>query len=1039
MIRLTKYSATHFVIWACSVVILVFGLFRLSPRGQTERTLANGAPVTASLTKGEAHRYLLRLDAGQFARVESKALTDDITLELFAPDGTSLMKMKARNWIPEGNSVAAIADEMATYLVEIKAMDPQKDAVSYQIRISESRPAGQADRLRCQGEYLFAAGEQIYDQRTKEAWEQAIEKYEAALPYFEKAEDWFGAARDVETKGEAYLKLAAFRDAQDAFDKAFLLVKNAEPTTQTRSLEAKIDNNMGVIADEQYDKQNALLHYSRALAVFRQLGNSLAEGVCLMNIGNVYNLTGRPEEALRWYDQSLRILKELGNRRQLAALLNSRGAARYYLEQYQQAIEDQTASLDLWRNLGDAGEEGWTLNHIAANHLALLEAQTALELLNEALPLVKKGGNRSDEASVRYNLGNAYRLLGQFDMALEYYQQALELRQPLNESVRDALTIGKISETERTRGNLAEALLQSDRALALIEQVRQQYSNPLLAAGYSSATHQLYADRIALLFELQQRQPASGYNVQAFQTSERAHARALLESLSNLGKALQPELPAEQAQRVPSLQERIERVTAERSRVARTAPSEARNARLNELEAQERQLMTEADELQGEVLARNPRYSALFHPKPLSPAEIRDQLLMPDSLLLEYFIARDRLYLFALTREGDHWLQAFEIQDPAGIEQAAAFFQRKRFESAGELQSRLSYQSPEFTRIVQYLSDKLLGPVEPLLQKRKIWIVSDGGLQRIPFAALPDPRKASSSAVTGSDSQSVPQTSITPLIVEHEIVELPSASTVVWLRRMLAARPPASGTIAVLADPVFSASDARVKFVAPETEPKPASLPQQLKDTPDLQQTFRSLETESPALRRLAASRDEAQAIAKLAPGRSLIALDFDANRQMVLDGALANFRYLHFATHAYVDDDLPGLSWLALSQVDSYGREQPGFLRLNDIYQLRLNADLVVLGGCRTGLGQQLRGEGMVGLTRGFFYAGVPRVMASLWEVPDRETSDLMQTFYRNLLKEKLPYGEALRQAQLEMWKRPESNAPFFWAAFNLQGDPRE
>jgi CHAT domain-containing protein len=157
------------------------------------------------------------------------------------------------------------------------------------------------------------------------------------------------------------------------------------------------------------------------------------------------------------------------------------------------------------------------------------------------------------------------------------------------------------------------------------------------------------------------------------------------------------------------------------------------------------------------------------------------------------------------------------------------------------------------------------------------------------------------------------------------------------------------------------------------------------------------------------------------------------------MNGGLSDYRYLHFATHAYVDDVFPGLSWLALSQVDREGQEQPGYLRLNDIYRLQLNADLVVLGACRTGLGKQLRGEGMIGLSRGFIYAGVPRVVVSLWDVPDQETAQLMQSFYRNLLKQKLPVGAALRQAQVEMWERAESNAPFFWAAFSLQGDPEK
>jgi CHAT domain-containing protein len=210
-----------------------------------------------------------------------------------------------------------------------------------------------------------------------------------------------------------------------------------------------------------------------------------------------------------------------------------------------------------------------------------------------------------------------------------------------------------------------------------------------------------------------------------------------------------------------------------------------------------------------------------------------------------------------------------------------------------------------------------------------------------------------------------------------------------------------------------------------------------LGDVPYLERALRV--AESGALDRLPATRAEAQAIIGLAPERSLLALDFDANRQMVMSGKLSDYRYLHFATHAYVDDVFPGLSWLALSKVDNRGQEQPGYLQLNDIYRLRLNADLVTLGACRTGLGKQLRGEGMISLTRGFIYAGAPRVMVSLWDVPDRETSQLMQSFYRNLLKQNLPVSEALRRAQVEMWEQAQSNAPFFWAAFSLQGDPEK
>src|SRR5215813_2066565 len=1041
MIRRAKYQVTKFVVPLCLAALAAHGLLRLTAQEQTERApLSYGAPVAARLSKGETHRYPLMLTAGQYAQVEAKAINGDITLELTTPDGRKLMKMKARNGLPDGNSVVVVADEIANYSIKITSMDLEKDGVEYQVRMSELRMAEAADKARCQGEYLFASGEEIYDRRTKEGYLASIEKYQAALPYYESAQDWFGAARVVETMGEAYYNLADYRDALSAFEQSLTFVKKADQSTKAVSLEAKITSNIGAVASMQYKNQQALYYFLQAITLFRQLNNRISEAVCLMNIGNIYTSTGQSEEALQWYERALSIHRELDSKQQEAFVLNSLGAAKYFLGQHLQAIEDQKVSLDLWRKLSNSGKQGWTLTILAANYIAMQQPRIALESLNDALPLIKIGGNTRDEAYAHHCMGDAYRLLGQFDKAIEYYQHALDLRQSLNEKIQDASSIARISQTEILRGNFTEALFQSNRALDLVEQVRQQYSNPMLSAAYSSSTHHYYADHIALLLKLHAREPAAGYGVQAFQTSERAQARALLESLSDIVNNLRADLPPALIEREASLQKEIDQVISKQDKVKRSVDSATRNGNLQELKNELSQLTTQMDELQGQMRASNPRYAALLRPEPLSPADIQRQVLSPDSLLLEYFVAEDHLFLFALTSESGHALEVVEIPDKVAIEKAAGFFQRKRFESAGELQRRFSYQNPEFAKTVQFLSDKLLAPVKPLLQKRKIWIVNDGSLQRIPFAALPDPRTTSAGVTTTTGRSSKRRSPIIPLIVEHELATLPSASTVAWMRKAVSTRQPTRGGVAVIADPVFSASDERLKGVAPQQKTAPAVIAKR-QMAPDLKRALRDVGgvAESGALSRLRASRDEAQAIARLAPDRSLIALDFDANRQMVMNGALSDYRFLHFATHAYVDDLFPGISWLALSQVDSKGQEQPGYLQLNDIYRLRLNADLVVLGACRTGLGKQLRGEGMIGLTRGFIYAGVPRVLVSLWDVPDRETAQLMQSFYRNLLKQKLPVSEALRRAQVEMRERAGFNAPFFWAAFSLQGDPEK
>jgi len=146
----------------------------------------------------------------------------------------------------------------------------------------------------------------------------------------------------------------------------------------------------------------------------------------------------------------------------------------------------------------------------------------------------------------------------------------------------------------------------------------------------------------------------------------------------------------------------------------------------------------------------------------------------------------------------------------------------------------------------------------------------------------------------------------------------------------------------------------------------------------------------------------------------------------------------LHFATHGLLNARHPELSGILLSMVDPRGAPLNGFLQAHEIYTLKLGADLVVLSACRTALGTEVKGEGLIGLTRGFMYAGAPRVVASLWSVPDAATASVMERFYRGMLKDGLAPAAALRAAQMAAWKNAETSAPFYWAAFTLQGEYR-
>jgi CHAT domain-containing protein len=383
-----------------------------------------------------------------------------------------------------------------------------------------------------------------------------------------------------------------------------------------------------------------------------------------------------------------------------------------------------------------------------------------------------------------------------------------------------------------------------------------------------------------------------------------------------------------------------------------------------------------------------PRLASLT--QPLDLAEVQ-RLLDPDVLLLEFALGEEHSYLWAVSATQ---VTSYQLPKRADIETAARSLHQS-LEAAKPLPAQAAA-----------LSRMLLSPVAARLQQQRLLIVADGALQFIPFAILPQPQVGVRAAQ--------------PLLVRHEIIHLPSASVIGMLRQVFAARARAPQTVAVFADPVFSRADVRVK---PASDLPPA--------------TFSELVRGGEALPRLATSGEEAERIRELIPaGQGLIAQGFVADRDRLLQTDLAQYRIIHFATHGLVDDVHPALSSLALSLVDETGHARDGYLRLHDLYDLRLNAELVVLSACRTGLGKEYKGEGLLSLTRGFMYAGTPRVVASLWQVNSVATSELMKRFYRGMLREGLRPAAALRAAQLAISKQWPS--PYYWGAFVLQGEWR-
>jgi CHAT domain-containing protein/predicted negative regulator of RcsB-dependent stress response len=797
-------------------------------------------------------------------------------------------------------------------------------------------------------------------------------------------------------------------------------------------------SNIGMAYRLLGETQKALEKYDEALPLSRAVGDRRQEANILNNIGALYRHLGETQKALEKYNEALQISRAVGDRVGEATTLNNIGAVYQALGETQKALEKLNEALPLRRAVGDRLGEAYTLTNIGEVYRSLGETQKALEKYNEALPLSRAVGDRVGEAYTLTNIGEVYRSLGETQRALEKYNEALPLRRAVGDRSGEAATLLGIARVEQTRDALMQAQQTIEQVIGIVESLRAGIRARDLRASYFASRRDYYETYIDILMERHRQNHTAGFDATAFAVSERARARSLLELLTESHVDVREGVDSSLVEREHSLQQLLNaKAAAQIALLNRRHTPEQAEAAAKEIAS----ITAEYEELRERIRARSPRYAALTQPQPLGLAEIQRQVLDPDTLLLEYSLGNDASYLFVVSQTS---ITTHRLPKRAEVEAAARRVrdlltapQPQPGDTEAKYQSRVKGARKSYWTQAAELSRMLLGPAASQLGRKRLAIVADGALEYIPFAALPAP---SSGNDGGRNSGAEPQ----PLFVEHEIVSLPSASTLEALRHETAGRNQAEKSLAVLADPVFTDDDARVKRDVGKVgaKEKTRSADSNERDMVFQQMTRSGRETgvvgAEAGFGRLLSTRREAAAISALVPERERMrALDFEASRTTALRPELGEYRIVHFATHGMLNNIHPELSGIVLSLVDKEGQPQDGFLRLQDIYNLKLSAELVVLSACQTGLGKEIKGEGLIGLTRGFMYAGAPRIVASLWKVDDRATSELMKRFYQGMLgTEALRPAGALRQAQLSIWKEKQWREPYYWAAFVLQGE---
>jgi CHAT domain-containing protein/tetratricopeptide (TPR) repeat protein len=1013
--------------------------------------LSPAAPIERTIAAGEVHTYTLPLEAGEFVHVVVRQQGIDLAASLTSADGRTLVSVDAFDDSFRDETVVAIAGAAGAHILTIAPAPNAEPSGRYRIILDAMRPQVAGDDLRVSAERAFAHALSTRSREQAPTLTASLSELEETLAVYRHLGDRRGEMKTlIEIGATQYYLLqddalatsrlaeAAARALGDAPATARalrllgnILVWRGDLRAAAASLEeatalSRADGNLrgevrslnetGRVYRRIGELERAVGVFERALALEPAANVPEMRGTLLGNLGLVFKVLGDHTRARAVYEETLTIARRLEDLRgQMVTLINLGNLDRIEAK-YDAALNRHREALALARQMGSTSTEASTLGAIGLTYQEQGEHAAALALFEEALAIRRRVRDVTGVATSLVNIGQSRLAQGDAGAAIASLDEALQLQRRLYNQAGEADALFELGRAERARGHHDVALAHVRDAVALDERLRRQITSPELRAAFGSTG----ADKYEVLVDLLHARAAdeSEYEGAAFEVSERARARVLLESLLEARVDLREGVDAGLLARERTLQRELADAATAFSSALTQGSTSGREAAAEQLQ----RLSTDHEDLQRRIRLLNPRYAALTQPQPLTLEQIQREVLDDETVLLEFALGRDRSWLWAVTTGALHSVvlpPARDIQEAAREFYAAVTARQPRAgEAYAAYRRRVETADQQAAAQAGRVSRMLLGGFAAELagawRGKRLLIVASGALESLPFAALPLPG--------GTE----------PLVARHEIVAVPSASVLHTLRQEAASRAPATAQIAVLADPVFEPTDPRVRGgrVSRGGRLQPAQVSSAGRLEPARTRA---------GVARLPFSREEAEAIRGLAgPDRVFEAIGFDASRHTALGPLVGTSRIVHFATHGWLDPDRPDLTGLVLSLVDERGAPQNGFLPLRDIYNMQLSADLVVLSACQTALGTEISGEGLVGLTRAFMYAGAPRVIASLWQVSDAATAELMKHLYAGILQKGLTPAAALRAAQLDMSRDRRWSSPYFWSGFVLQGDWR-
>lgn len=880
----------------------------------------------------------------------------------------------------------------ASYVV-LQDLDRAETSLRRSIELSEESgyTAGKAQAM------LTLSDRQNYENHAR-----ALETAQAALVLWQTVGDKEGLAHTHAQIGRCYMAQNILPEASQNYDRALQIWRELNNDLE----QAGVLINLGFIEYRKAEWQSSISYLTQAQGLIDEKAEPGKMGQIAAGLAEAFNESGMPEIGLGHFQRALDYYRQTKDPHLVMIANRGLGITYCYLRKYPEALTHfQQALVGFGPDSPDAAQN---YEHIGMVHGETGQPELALKFLQSALTIYRKSANPKEAAQVLALMAKTYQQQGQLERARQFYQQALETFIRLSDRLNQSAVYYGLGRLELKAGNLKTAEDHLQRSIVITEDLRRFSRGSDLAAAFSATVYERYQSYIECLMRKHQLHPDQGFAALALETSELARARSLAEILRSTSTGFAPGVDPQLVTQEKSLRQSL-RVKEDKK--VRLLGGDYKREELALLDADLSRLEQEYKQISEIIRARYPAFEKLTHPRAWTLDQIQSQVIADDqTLLLEYNLGADQSYVWAVTREG---LSSYELPPHRVIMDAS----RKVYELLA-VEPKAETED-ELTRAAQELSRMVLSPVASQLNKSRIIVVADGALNYIPFQLLPAP---------GNSKER--------LVANYEVINAPSASILGQLRQETSRRERATNVLAAFGDPVFPSN-----FAQQEDRETSGQTRGVERKTESLNHAARNIQPTGDAfdpatIEQLFFAKLELSNLRAVAGHESLLATRFDATPDKLRNTDLTKYAILHLATHGILDPQHPEKSGLILSTMNAKGQAQNGFVGLQDIYSLHAPVDLVVLSACRTGLGKDVRGEGLIGLTRGFIYAGASSVVASLWKVDDEATAELMKRFYTNMLQQGMRPPEALRAAQNSIRQEPEWRAPYYWAAFTLQGE---